>query len=133
MKKILLFLIFCSLSTFNFQLSTAATQEPGARFAFERTEYDFGDVPHNTKKIEYRFEFTNAGSEPLVITRALTSCSCVKVSYDKQPVPPGEKGTITVAYEVSKKEPGVFYKLIEVYSNSVDRRISLIVKGNAVE
>lgn len=105
----------------------------GPHFAFGQTEYDFGEVPHKTKQIEHRFEFTNDGTEPLVITRTMVSCSCVKVSYDKKPVPPGEKGEIVVVYEVSKKEAGVFRKVVDVYSNSVERRISLIVKGNAVE
>ena len=105
----------------------------GPHFKFEKTEHDFGEIPHKSKRVECRFEFTNDGSVPLVITKTLTSCSCIKVDYDKKPVMPGGKGVIIVAYEVNKKESGVFYKVIEVYSNSVDKRNNLIIKGNAVE
>ena len=105
----------------------------GPHFAFKSTEHDFGDIPHKSPKVEHRFAFTNDGTAPLVITRVLTSCSCVKAEYGKKPVPPGGKGEITVTYEVNKKESGVFYKVIEVYSNSPAKRTNLIVKGNAIE
>jgi hypothetical protein len=105
----------------------------GPHFDFETTEYDFGDIAHSLPKVECRFKFTNDGTAPLVITRILTSCSCVKTEYGKRPIPPGGEGEIVVTYEVNKKESGVFYKVIEVYSNSTDRRNNLIVKGNAVE
>ncbi len=105
----------------------------GPHFAFESTEYDFGDIEHSLPKVECRFTFTNDGTAPLVITKILTSCSCVKTEYGRRPIAPGDEGEIVVTYEVNKKESGVFYKVIEVYSNSTDRRNNLIVKGNAIE
>jgi hypothetical protein len=110
-----------------------AQKPAGPHFAFTATEYDFGDIAHKLPKVECRFEFTNDGTAPLVITKILTSCSCVKTTYPKKPIPPGGKGEIVVTYEVNKKESGVFYKVIEIYSNAAERRTNLIVKGNAVE
>ncbi len=132
MDRILIFLLFTILSS---QSQVVSTQEqpPGAHIVFESTEHNFGDIPHRSPKVECRFPFTNDGTVPLVITRALTSCSCVKVEYGKKPVPPGGKGEIVVTYEVNKKESGVFYKVIEIYSNIPEKRSNLIVKGNAVE
>lgn len=98
---------------------------------FESAEHDFGVIDHSLPRIDHRFVFTNDGSEPLVITRALTSCNCVKVRYDKKPVPPGGRGEIAVVYEVNKKEPGVFYKVIEIHANTPVKRHNLIIKGNA--
>jgi len=112
----------------------AQDRTQGAHFAFDGVvEYDFGKVAHSLPRVEHRFAFTNDGTAPLVITRAATSCSCVKVSYDKRPIPPGGKGEVRVVYEVNKKEAGVFYKVIEIYSNTPEKRLNLIVKGNAVE
>ncbi len=113
--------------------SVKVVKYDGPHFKFEQTEHDFSEIPHKSKQVECRFEFTNDGTVPLVVTKTLTSCSCVKVSYDKKPVKPGEKGVIIVAYEVNKKESGIFYKVIEVYSNSVDKRNNLVIKGNATE
>ncbi len=134
MKKVALILGFLlGMWGVQAQEPASAPQYDGAHIAFERTEHDFGNIDHSLAKVECRFEFTNDGTEPLVITKALTSCNCTKVSYDKKPVPPGGKGAITVVYEVNKKEAGVFYRVIEIYSNSVEKRNNIIIKGNAVE
>ncbi|MDR2894666.1 MAG: DUF1573 domain-containing protein [Alistipes sp.] len=133
MKK---FLLILALSIINCQLSIVAAQNSqpqGPHFAFASTEFDFGEVLHSLPRIEHRFAFTNDGTAPLVVTRTLTSCSCVKVEYPKRPIPPGGSGEIVVVYEVNKKESGVFYKVIEIYSNAPERRTNLIVKGNAIE
>lgn len=128
-----LFIAVFALLTLAVRAQNPDAVHNGPHFAFEKTEHDFGNIPHRSKLAECRFEFTNDGSAPLVITRALTSCSCVKVSYSRKPVKPGDKGIVTVAYEVNKKESGVFYKAIEVYSNSGGGRVNLIIKGNAIE
>ena len=129
------FLVATTLLALNLSLVTLRAQDKpqGAHIAFATTEHDFGDIPHKSPKIEYRFLFTNDGTAPLVITKVLTSCSCVKVDYGKKPILPGGSGEIRVVYEVNKKESGVFYKVIEVYSNSIDKRNNLIVKGNATD
>ena len=77
--------------------------------------------------------FTNDGTVPLVVTRVITSCSCLKASYSKRPVAPGESGTISIIYEPHKSEPGVFNKVIQIYSNSVDGRDVITVQGNSID
>jgi hypothetical protein len=127
------FLLIGFLLLFTGTQAVAQDKPQGPHFAFESTEHDFGDIPHKSPKIEHRFAFTNDGTAPLVITKALTSCSCVKVDYGKRPIPPGGRGEIVVTYEVNKKESGVFYKVIEIYANIPEKRANLIVKGNAIE
>lgn len=136
MKKVIFLIGFALTACFAWAQeadSVVVSGYDGPHFAFRSMEHDFGDIPHKSRKVECRFEFTNDGTAPLVITKTLTSCTCVKVSYDKKPVMPGETGVIVAAYEVNKKESGVFYKIIEVYSNSVDGRINLVIRGNATE
>ncbi len=123
MKRLIL--VFCVL--------LAVYGASAQHFEFAETSFDFGSVQHSLPKIEHRFHFTNDGDEPLVITRTLTSCNCVKVSYDKKPIPPNGKGFIDVIYEVNKKEAGIFYKTIEIYSNSPEKRNILVIRGNAVK
>lgn len=79
------------------------------------------------------FTFTNDGTAPLVVTRVITSCSCLKASFPKRPVPPGGQGVIRITYEPHKSEPGVFNKVIQVYSNSVDGRDVITVQGNSID
>lgn len=134
MKKSLILVAFLLVFAGVHTQAQAQDDKPqGAHIAFDKAEYDFGDIPHKSPKVEHRFSFTNDGTAPLVITKTLTSCSCVKVGYPKKPIAPGGRGEIAVTYEVNKKESGVFYKVIEIYSNSPEKRNNLIIKGNAVE
>lgn len=95
---------------------------------FESVEHDFGAIPENGKKVSYDYTFTNTGDRPLVITRVITSCKCVSTSFTKKPVPPGEQGVVTVTYD-PKKQLGVFYKAIQVYSNASPKLSIIIAKG----
>jgi hypothetical protein len=45
---------------------------------------------------------------------------------------PGAKGKVAVIYEPNKKESGVFYKAIDIYTNTSEKRHTLIVKGRAI-
>lgn len=115
--------------------SPAADPAPtqGARLRVERPTYNFGDVSRKGGDLVHEFVFTNDGTAPLVVTRVVTSCSCLKTSYPKRPVPPGESGVILVTYEPHKSEPGAFNKVIHIYSNSVDGRDVITVQGNSFD
>lgn len=105
----------------------------GAHLYMEVASYDFGDVPRKGGDLTQEFSFVNDGTVPLVVTRVITSCSCLKASYSKRPVPPGGKGVISITYEPHKSEPGVFNKVIQIYSNSIDRRDVITVQGNSID
>lgn len=105
----------------------------GARMKFDHVSYDFGDIPRRGGDLVHVFEFENDGSQPLVILRAITSCTCTKVSYSRRPVKPGERASIKVIYEPHKKEPGTFSKVIQIYTNAAEGRRILTVMGNSID
>ncbi len=118
----------------NRHVTTCADEVPaGAHLRFEESTFDFGDVPRKGGNLTKEFVFINDGTEPLVILRALTSCSCTKVSFSKRPIAPGERGVIKVVYELHKKEPGTFSKVIQIFSTSVEGRNILTVRGNSID
>ncbi len=89
-------------------------------------------VREDGKKVSYDFVFRNTGTSPLVVTRIITSCKCVGTSYTRKPVPPGGEGTVTVTYD-PKKQQGVFYKAIQVFSNAPEGVDIIVIKGEVVE
>ena len=117
----------------------AQTAEPqsatkkGAQMTFVTNSYDFGDIARKGGDVECTFEFVNDGDTPLVITRVVTSCSCTKAEYSKKPIPAGTKSTIKIVYEPHKKEPGVFHKVIQIFTNTADKRKIVTVKGNSID
>ena len=105
----------------------------GALLRMDSATCDFGNVPRKGGDLVKDFTFANDGTVPLVITRVVTSCSCLRASFPKRPVPPGGEAAVRIVYEPHKSDPGVFHKVIQIYSNSVDGRHVITVQGCSVD
>lgn len=84
---------------------------------------DFADSVHNFGNIRegevvvYDFSFTNNGRTPLIIASATGSCGCTVPSFPREPVAPGQNGTIKVEFK-SEGKPGHQEKTVTVRSNA---------------
>ena len=85
--------------------------------AFVDINHDFGTVQEGPDAT-CKFEFTNKGNEPLVIQKAQASCGCTVPTYSKEPIAPGQKGSIDVAFHTAGKPAGAFNKQITVTTNA---------------
>lgn len=81
------------------------------RFVAKRIET--GPIGEDDGPKNYRFEWQNVGDKPLVITRITTTCGCAAPSWDRQPVKPGEKATVTYH---PKGHPGSFTRKIFLFT-----------------
>lgn len=122
-----------SAQTTESQSQESVAPKTGAQMTFVTNSYDFGDIACKGGDVECTFEFVNDGDTPLVITRVVTSCSCTKAEYSKKPIPAGATSTIKIIYEPHKKEPGVFHKVIQIFTNTADKRKIVTVKGNSLD
>lgn len=132
MKKIVLYTLLTTLTVAISAREAVETPVSQAEITFAQTEHNFGIVPENGKKVSCTFEFTNTGKHPLVITRITTTCRCVDYKCSKKPIPPGGKGQITITYN-PKKQEGVFYKVIQVFTNTPDERHLLTLRGEVIQ
>jgi hypothetical protein len=105
---------------------TAQTSLTAENMAFKEMTHDFGTVPEGPDAT-VEFVFTNTGKEPIIIEKAQPSCGCTVPSFPKEPIMPGSKATINVAYH-SKGRPGAFTKNITVVSNAGTKMLT--IKGN---
>lgn len=120
MKKFLI----CLLATFSMNSVVEAADK--AKIVFEETSYVMNDnVLGETS--EHVFVFKNEGKAPLVVSDAIPSCGCVKPSWTRQPVAPGDTGSVHVYY--TSKISGAFHKTIKVYSNSTGKKPVLTISG----
>jgi hypothetical protein len=125
MKKIsIAFLLSFLLSGLLF-----AQQKPEVKF--NKSEHDYGSVKEEVEVALSEFEFTNTGTSPVVIQRILASCGCTSPTYTREPVLPGKKGKVKVAYNTVHR-PGTFRKSVRVYTNVPDTVYTLTVKGNVI-
>jgi hypothetical protein len=94
----------------------ARTVQSAPKIAFEKTEYDFGEVS-TRKKYTGQFTFTNTGGEPLKITEVKKCCGVVaELADEKTEYMPGETGVLNVTY-TSGSVAGTLKRQLHVVSN----------------
>ncbi len=92
---------------------------PNGKFAsmdFTNRAHDFGKIKADAK-VETVFEFVNNGTVDLVIKNAVGSCGCTVPDYPKDPIKVGQKGSIKVAFDASKKT-GAQSKSVTITANT---------------
>jgi len=104
-----------------------------AEIKFDKLTHDFGTFSEASPVVSCTFTFTNSGDQPLVINQAVASCGCTVPEYTKDPVQPGEKGTIKVTYNGKGKFPGHFKKSITVRTNGTVEMTRLYIEGTMEE
>lgn len=83
---------------------------------FKDTLHNFGTL-HEGETVEYEFDFTNNGKNPLVISQASGSCGCTVADYQHEPIAPGKSGVLRVKFNSAGKQ-GHQEKSVTVTTNS---------------
>jgi hypothetical protein len=110
--------------------ATTTAAKSGAIMTFTNDVYDFGTIIQGAK-VQHTFEFTNTGTEPLIITAAHGSCGCTVPEWPKEPIGKGKKGKIQMTFN-SEGKLNVQDKTITINSNAANSPVILHVKGNIV-
>lgn len=117
--------VFMMLATMMMSVAMIAQD---AVITFDRTEHDFGTIKEEGGRVTTTFEFKNEGMAPLVLSNVRASCGCTTPKWPKEPIEPGETGTITVTYNPNGR-PGKFSKTVTVTSNATAATKKLYIKG----
>ena len=117
-------MLFCGM--------TFAMAENQAEIKFETLTHDFGTIEKDAV-VTCTFTFTNTGDAPLVINQAMAPCGCTVPEYTKEPIQPGEKGTIKVTYNSKGKLAGHFRKSVTVRTNAATEMTRLYIEGEMKE
>lgn len=96
-----------------------SSQISGPRLTVTPHEFDFGKIRQGGGVVSTVFELYNSGSEEVIITDVIASCSCASAEVDKKTLAPGERGTLTVRFD-----PNYHYESEEKFFRTV------IVKSN---
>lgn len=113
--------------------NTPTNDGPKPQFGFEQEMHNFGTIKEGTLA-KHDFTFTNTGEAPLIITSANGSCGCTVPSWPREPIAPGETGTIHVEFD-SNGRTGNQQKTVTINANTVPNkkilRISAQVEAKA--
>ena len=109
---------------------SAQEKTDGPAIEFTSQVVDYGEIERGSDGIR-RFEFTNTGNQPLVISKVYSSCGCTIPKKPEAPIAPGDKGEIQVKYDTNRVGP--IRKTITVNSNATSTPIvSLKIKGTVL-
>lgn len=98
--------------------------------SFEKETYDFGII-NEGESVVYDFKFRNTGKGPLLISNASASCGCTVPEYPKEPILPGQEGTIHVVFNSAGK-PGMQNKVVTLNVNTGTGTRQLYLTGNVI-
>lgn len=90
--------------------------------------YEFGKVKEGDK-VRHTFEFTNEGTQPLVISNAFSTCGCTVPEYSKEPVPVGGRGKIDVLFNTDGKV-GEQEKVVYINGNTWPAQSTATLRGS---
>ncbi len=117
MKKYLLLIVVLGFVAQGFAQQRPA--QNGPVITFEKKTHDFGDIVQGDK-VEETFHFANTGTEPLIITNVQVTCGCtVPKGWPRDPIMPGGKGELTIAFNSAGKM-GKQNKVVTIVSNAVN-------------
>jgi hypothetical protein len=129
MKKITLLFSLLFVTAFISQNANAQIVS-GAKIEFSKETHDYGTVKYGADGT-CTFDFTNTGSEPLIISNAKGSCGCTVPEWPKEPIAPGATGTIKVSYDT--KRPGAISKSVTITCNDAAEPTKVIrITGNVL-
>lgn len=81
---------------------------------FEPMQIDAGEVPYGVP-VERAYTVKNISEADLIILNVKSGCHCAVVDWPKEPLKPGQTGSIKITYDALKE--GQFYKIVSVNTN----------------
>jgi hypothetical protein len=106
-------------------------QNPKVKMTFENEHISIGKVKRGEKK-KFDFVFTNTGSEDIEID-IVSGCDCTTLDWPRKLIKVGQKGTINVIFDSTKKEDSETVD-IDIYLKNINpktgQRILKIVDYN---
>ena len=94
---------------------------PVAKVRVRTTEYDFGVLDMRGGS-SHDFVFTNVGDAPLKLASGATSCRCTVSKLDRERIPPGGSGTVTLTWKPINV-PGSATQTAKILTNDPDRPV----------
>ena len=94
---------------------------------WEETVYNFGTILEGDI-VTKEFNFTNTGTAPLLIVKASSTCGCTIPEWPKEPILPGNTGSIKVKFN-SLDKMGDQNKVVTIFANTFPNTTKIAIKG----
>lgn len=110
-------------------LGMQAQQRVEGVVEWDKTVHDFGDILASDGPVSCTFTLTNRSSKPVAIYNVISSCGCTDVTWTREPIPAGGKGTVKATYS-NDEGAYPFDKNLTVYVSSLSKPVILKLRGS---
>tara|TARA_B100001758_G_C18366198_1_gene588619 strand:- start:1084 stop:1536 length:453 start_codon:yes stop_codon:yes gene_type:complete len=110
--------------------ATTNHRVPMPKIHMEEDSYDFGDIIQG-ELVAHEFVVRNIGDDKLLINSAKGSCGCTVPVWPKEPILPGEEGTIKVTFNSAGRE-GIQRKTVTLLTNVIPNTKVITINGNVI-
>ncbi len=138
MKRKVFFLGLIFIGLFGFTLMSnnnliIASDGPKFEYTKEANTFDLGTLYiDELEEVNLEIEFENKGDKPLVVTHVRACCGTRVKDWTKEPIQPGEKGTIEVHFRLAPR-PHNISRTVVAMSNDADGQKVLRIRGRVAE
>ncbi|WP_282013790.1 DUF1573 domain-containing protein [Marinifilum flexuosum] len=98
------------------------------KFEFSKEIHKFGKISEGEIGV-CDFYFKNVGEDNLIIKSVESDCGCANFKWTKKPIKVEEESKITIEFN-SKGRHGKQYKVITIFSNTLQKKKKLIITAN---
>jgi hypothetical protein len=105
-------------------ITAGSANQPITSIQFKDSVIHAGKIEEG-KLLDVEFEFTNTGTEMLIIKNVSASCGCTIPEKPEEPIAPGQSGKIKATFD-SKGRAGLNQKAITVIANTKETVHTLI-------
>ena len=105
-------------------ITAGSANQPITTIQFKDSVIHAGKIEEG-KLLDVEFEFTNTGTEMLIIKNVSASCGCTIPEKPEEPIAPGQSGKIKATFD-SKGRAGLNQKAITVIANTKETVHTLI-------
>lgn len=106
---------------------SATTSDKAQELRLSSKIVDLGKVEY-AQQVQTQIVYTNNGKSPLMLLDVESECNCVSFKWNKKPIKAGEQDTIMIYFK--SKQPGVFYKMVNIKTNA--EKESFSIKGEVL-
>ena len=100
------------------------------KIKFDKETFDFGVIIQG-EKVSHIFKYKNTGGSDLIIREVKASCGCTVVKFSKDPLPPGQEGTVEVVFN-SERRKGMQHKTVFLWANTQPNRNEVSITAEVV-
>ncbi len=98
--------------------------------SFTDTVHDFGTLTEG-QVVEWDAEYTNTGKGSIVIQYAKSTCGCTVPEHDREPIAPGQSGSMQISFNSTGKS-GAVTKEVTVETSGFPNTYILTIKANVI-